>query len=457
MPANPNHMARAPKHTPSALVKGKPLIFAVMETEHPARTLERAALTGDAGGVPQRAHAPKGGSLRRCRRPLLACVTAAFGTAWVFVVGTPELREAPLERYLRTVRYARWAWRDEDPLELSLLALHDYMRGVGVPTHEYSRVAEAYVHLFNVPPAAWDPEHLSAARNITMSTRAYTRVVLRLRAQAEREAADAAAAKAAGPPVPPKKRITNNGPSRTSSRAPSSTSGYSHSQSHASAAAPPAVGAAFRSPLFRVKRAPLLRVFVPSPDGDWLSDKSVLECEAELNRAGILGLLRMGDVLGDIAVGDEGNVGRLVWDGSTSSTWITSTSQSGTCPSISRLWPSRRRISIASYGRVPASTNPVDRVQTKLVISPPEKTPIPACTAMILIRRLPFDIALQIFTARCVYDGRKKIFSIHKLKFDTGSQEFDLTLADESPSAPGKGPKVYKIKLTLVAEFNPEV
>ncbi|KAF8153660.1 hypothetical protein K438DRAFT_370653 [Mycena galopus ATCC 62051] len=76
---------------------------------------------------------------------------------------------------------------------------------------------------------------------------------------------------------------------------------------------------------------------------------------------------------------------------------------------------------------------------------------------MILIRRLPFDIAPQIFTARCVYNGRKKIFSIHKLKFNTGSQEFDVTLADESPSAPGKGPKVYKIKLTLVAEFNPEV
>ncbi|KAF8170193.1 hypothetical protein K438DRAFT_1466478, partial [Mycena galopus ATCC 62051] len=68
--------------------------------------------------------------------------------------------------------------------------------------------------------------------------------------------------------------------------------------------------------LVQVKRAPLLRVFVPSPDGDWLSDKSVLECEAELNRAGMLGLLRMGDVVGDIAVGDEGNVGRLVWDGS---------------------------------------------------------------------------------------------------------------------------------------------
>ncbi|KAF8159108.1 hypothetical protein K438DRAFT_1942484 [Mycena galopus ATCC 62051] len=91
-----------------------------------------------------------------------------------------------------------------------------------------------------------------------------------------------------------------------------------------------------------------------------------------------------------------------------------------------------------------------------VVISPSEKTPVPACTAMILIRRLPFDIAPQIFTARCVYDERKKIFSIHKLKFDTGSQEFDVTLA-ESPSAPGKGPKVYKIKLTLVTEINPEV
>ncbi|KAJ7319048.1 hypothetical protein DFH08DRAFT_714178 [Mycena albidolilacea] len=193
------------------------------------------------------------------------------------------------------------------------------MRGVSVPTHEYARVAETYVQSFSIPPDARDPAHLSAARNLTMSTRAYTRVVLRLRAQAEHEAADAAAAKAANPPAPSKKRITSNGyassrssPSRTSSRAPSPNSGHSQ-PNHASA---PVVGTAFRSPLFRVKRAPLLRVFVPSPDGDWLSDKSVLECEAELKRAGVLGLLRMGDVVWDIAVGDEGNVGRLVWDGS---------------------------------------------------------------------------------------------------------------------------------------------
>jgi hypothetical protein len=56
-------------------------------------------------------------------------------------------------------------------------------------------------------------------------------------------------------------------------------------------------------------------VFVPSPDGDWLSDPSVLECEAQLKRAGVLKLLRAGDVVWDVAVGDEGNVGRLIWDG----------------------------------------------------------------------------------------------------------------------------------------------
>jgi len=75
-------------------------------------------------------------------------------------------------------------------------------------------------------------------------------------------------------------------------------------------------GLTFRSPLFRLQRAPLLRVFVPSPDGDWLSDASVLECEAELRRSGIVNLLRAGDIVWDVAVGDEGNVGRMVWDGS---------------------------------------------------------------------------------------------------------------------------------------------
>ncbi|KAJ7611818.1 argonaute-like protein [Roridomyces roridus] len=92
-----------------------------------------------------------------------------------------------------------------------------------------------------------------------------------------------------------------------------------------------------------------------------------------------------------------------------------------------------------------------------LAISPSEKT-LPARMTMDLVRRLQFDIAPQIFTPRCVYDGRKNIFSIRRLPFDTGSQEFEVTLADATaPSASGKGPKVYKLKLTHVAEINPEV
>ncbi|KAJ7068346.1 argonaute-like protein [Mycena amicta] len=92
-----------------------------------------------------------------------------------------------------------------------------------------------------------------------------------------------------------------------------------------------------------------------------------------------------------------------------------------------------------------------------VVISPSEKT-LPARMTMDLIRRLQFNVAPQIFTPRVVYDGRKNIFSIRKLPFDTGSQEFEVTMADAAANpASGKGPKVYKIKLTHVAEINPEV
>jgi len=71
----------------------------------------------------------------------------------------------------------------------------------------------------------------------------------------------------------------------------------------------------FRSPLYRPNRAPLLRVFVPSNE-QWLSDDGVVECEEDLRKAGVIGLLRMGDIIWDVAVGEDGNIGRLVWDGS---------------------------------------------------------------------------------------------------------------------------------------------
>ncbi|EIW75534.1 hypothetical protein CONPUDRAFT_65536 [Coniophora puteana RWD-64-598 SS2] len=103
-----------------------------------------------------------------------------------------------------------------------------------------------------------------------------------------------------------------------SSTAASSGSTYHANGSSISLAAPAGNGGnsgGFSSPLYKPQRAPLLRVFVPSPDGDWLSDESVLGCETELDRAGVTALLRTGDVVWDVAVGEEGNVGRLVWDG----------------------------------------------------------------------------------------------------------------------------------------------
>jgi hypothetical protein len=178
--------------------------------------------------------------------------------------------------------------------------LSDYMFGVSTPTHEYARVADLYVKSLSLHPTQRDPTLYDMVRRLTAATRSYSRIVLRLRAHAEKEAASRTVAGRTGHSRPP---------SRASSPAHSS---FSHG--HSQHGQPNSSG--FRSPLFRLKRAPLLRVFVPSPDGDWLSDKSVLECEAECRRAGIMDMIRFGDVVWDAAVGDEGNVGKLIWDGS---------------------------------------------------------------------------------------------------------------------------------------------
>ncbi|KAI8986861.1 hypothetical protein BD414DRAFT_415743 [Trametes punicea] len=223
------------------------------------------------------------------------------------------------------------------------------MHGVSLPAHQFSRYAEAYVQTEN---RERDRAQRALVQSLQAACRSYTRVVLRLRAQAE---ADAARVAAAAVPMSPQRgrgtglpsvrsttSVARNGFSRSSSRAPSPTSSFSHSHSghaaygygHARSGSLPGQstasvsvygrdassgaggGGTFHSPLFRLRRAPLLQVFVPSPEGEWLSDASVLECERELKRAGVLHLLRPGDVVWDTAVGDEGNVGRMVWDGS---------------------------------------------------------------------------------------------------------------------------------------------
>ncbi|KAG6816930.1 hypothetical protein H0H87_001632 [Tephrocybe sp. NHM501043] len=91
------------------------------------------------------------------------------------------------------------------------------------------------------------------------------------------------------------------------------------------------------------------------------------------------------------------------------------------------------------------------------VIFPSEKV-LPARLNMDLVKALQHDVAPQIFTPRGVYDGRKNLFSARELSFDgADSKEFDVSLSSGRSDTGGRGPKVYKIKLTKVAEINPEV
>ncbi|KAI6152116.1 argonaute-like protein [Pisolithus tinctorius] len=97
------------------------------------------------------------------------------------------------------------------------------------------------------------------------------------------------------------------------------------------------------------------------------------------------------------------------------------------------------------------------------VISPSEKT-LPARLNMDLVNHLMSVEAVDIFTPPAVYDGRKNMFAPRKLALGpSDSQEFNVSLSDDanrgSPgeNTGGRGPKVYKIRLTKVAEINPEV
>lgn len=243
----------------------------------------------------------------------------------------PVLCDVALERYLGTVGYARWSWSSIEPIRITLAEMRGYMRGVSKPVHVY---AQTSLSILSSPSSE---ENVRLIRDMKKETRAFNRIVIRLRAQAEADAEQNAVRRkrSIGQAQPPQRQ--NNGPplswsagkaqgqggrhrsvSRQSSRAPSPTNSMwsqgAGSQVHLPLGTTPTSGG-FRSPLFRLRRAPLLRVFVPSPEGDWLSDAGVLECEKELRKAGILPLLRVGDVVWDTALGDEGNVGRLVWDG----------------------------------------------------------------------------------------------------------------------------------------------
>lgn len=195
------------------------------------------------------------------------------------------------------------------------------MRGVSIPTYQYAQVSQSYLNAMAAGSLQSEEGLRELAGALAAGTRAYTRLVCRVRAQVEAEQAMENQQRL----MRSKSGNMSSPPGSSRSRAPSPSrsmfsSGHSiqgHGQPNGHATPPRPVSPVFRSPLYKPRRAPLLRLFVPSPDGDWLSDASVLQCEAELKTSidNALGVLRVGDVVWDLALGDESNVGRMIWDG----------------------------------------------------------------------------------------------------------------------------------------------
>lgn len=82
---------------------------------------------------------------------------------------------------------------------------------------------------------------------------------------------------------------------------------------------------------------------------------------------------------------------------------------------------------------------------------------LPSRLNMLLVKKLQAEVAPDVFTPSAVFDGRKNMFAARILPLGpTHAKTFDVTLAPPG-SAGGRPPKVYKIKITKVADINPEV
>lgn len=68
--------------------------------------------------------------------------------------------------------------------------------------------------------------------------------------------------------------------------------------------------------VFKVGRAPSLKVWVPTKGGgSWMDDAEVIECEREVWRSGVWSEMKRGDVVSNMAISAVGNIGKLLHDG----------------------------------------------------------------------------------------------------------------------------------------------
>uniref|UniRef100_D8PXF5 Argonaute-like protein n=1 Tax=Schizophyllum commune (strain H4-8 / FGSC 9210) TaxID=578458 RepID=D8PXF5_SCHCM len=82
-----------------------------------------------------------------------------------------------------------------------------------------------------------------------------------------------------------------------------------------------------------------------------------------------------------------------------------------------------------------------------------EKT-LPIRRNMELFKQLQNEIAPNVFTDKVSYDGRKNAYASYRLNIPNDAAEFQIPIPNGNPDRP---PRVYRIKIKLVNQINPEL
>ncbi|PWZ00506.1 hypothetical protein BCV70DRAFT_199784 [Testicularia cyperi] len=241
-----------------------------------------------------------------------------------FALGQLGGREIVLSRFLAPVGYRSWKpckllpapdapIVDKDPMPLSFSDCEAFLLSFDL-LPEYHLVGAEYARA----PHKMDPRYPRLAR---ATTRAYNRVLTRLRMQPDFRIPPNAMRQGSLPPSSPASPAPQTqmlspvlgNDSRFSNRSPSPGSGAGPFIDESRLA--PMSAPLITSP-WKPGRAGFFRAWVPSTErGGWLSDTELARCERELFIAGVWPHLRKGDVVWDCAVGDERNEGKYVFDG----------------------------------------------------------------------------------------------------------------------------------------------
>ncbi|KDE02935.1 hypothetical protein MVLG_06532 [Microbotryum lychnidis-dioicae p1A1 Lamole] len=208
------------------------------------------------------------------------CALRATSRALRRSMDEPLAKEIVLQRYLGPWGYRSYALGSDkaptspspsaktEPIVLTLRDLDAFLIATELQIEQYARFAKDY---------NFDRLHATTLRSIRASTRAWNRVVLRLRWQLE---------------------------------------GYGGRGCWAPYAFEGQIVAQNLAVVFRSGRAPTLRTWVPlSGTTSWMADSEVVECEREIWRSGVWGEMRRGDVVVNTAIAPFGNLGKLIFDG----------------------------------------------------------------------------------------------------------------------------------------------